>query len=191
MATTTNPAAAPAGAAAVATPHDRVVLRDGSAVVIRPLAAGDVQAVITWFEGLGAQARYERFLASVTRLDDRTLAQLARVDHLEHEAPTAVTADGTTVGIARYIRLPQAGTAELAVAVADRWQGRGLGSLLLGRITARARAAGIRWLMVECLASNTAVVRLLRRLGPVLSAPPAFGVTELRVDLGQPGTTAA
>jgi len=86
-----------------------------------------------------------------------------------------VTADGTTVGIAHYIRLPQTGMAELAVAVADQWQGRGLGSLLLHRIAARARAAGIRWLTVECLASNTAIAGLLRPLGPVLITPPAFG----------------
>jgi len=188
---TTILAAAPAVAAAITTPQDRVILRDGSAVLIGPLAAGDVKAIITWFEGLGPQARYERFLASVARLNDRTLAQLAAVDHQEHEALAAVTADGTTVGIARYIRLPQAGTAELAVAVADQWQGRGLGSLLLDRIAARARAAGIRWLTVECLASNASIACLLRRLGPVLITPPAFGTIELHIDLGQADATAA
>ena len=140
--------------------------------------------------GLGPETRYERFLASVARLNDRTLAQLAQVDHHEHEALTAVTAEGATVGIARYIRLPQPGTAELAVAVADQWQGRGIASLLLHRIAARARAAGMRWLIVECLASNTAIVRLLSRLGPVPTAPPAFGVMELRLDLGPASTTA-
>jgi len=73
----TIPAAAPA-VAAVTTPQDRAVLRDGSAVFIGPLATGDVKAVISWFEGLGPQARYERFLASVARLDDQTLVQLTR-----------------------------------------------------------------------------------------------------------------
>jgi len=190
MATTIS-AAAPAMTAAVTTPHDRAVLRDGSAVLIRPLATGDVKAIITWFEGLGPQARYERFLASIEQLDDRTLSQLAQVDHHEHEALTAVTAEGTTIGLAQYIRLPQTRTAELAVAVADQWQGRGLGSLLLHGIAARARAAGIRWLIVECLASNAAIARVLRRLGPMLITPPAFGVIELRIDLGQASTAAA
>jgi GNAT superfamily N-acetyltransferase len=61
---------------------------------------------------------------------------LTEVDHREHEALTAVTAEGATVGIARYIRLPGSGTAEVAIAVADRWAGRGIATLLLQRIPA-------------------------------------------------------
>ncbi len=170
--------------------EESVVLRDGSVILIRPLATGDVEAIITWFEGLGPKARRERFLASVGRLNDRTLSQLVQVDHQEHEALTAVTAEGATVGIARYIRLPQTQTAELAVAVADQWQGRGIASVLLQGIVTRARAAGIRWLTVECLASNTAIVRLLCRLGPVSIAPPAWEVMQVHIDLGRASATA-
>ena len=92
--------------------EDRVNLRDGSTVVVQPLATGDVAPIAAWFEGLGPETRHARFLGGVTMLDDRTRSRLAQVDHRDHEALTAVTADGAVVGIARYIRLQQSSTAE-------------------------------------------------------------------------------
>jgi acetyltransferase len=166
--------------------ESRVVLRDGSAITIRPLTTGDVVAIAAWFDGLGPETRYARFLAGVTTLDDRTRWQLAQVDHRDHEALTAVTAGGAVVGIARYIRLPQASTAEVAIAVADRWRGRGIASLLLQQIAARARAAGIDCLVALCLTSNTAILRLLSRLGPMTIGRPEAGVVEVRIRLGRP-----
>lgn len=168
---------------AVAPRQDRVVLRDGSMVVIRPLVTGDVAAIAEWFEGLGPETRYARFLAGITWLDDRTLRDLAQVDHRDHEALTAVTADGHVVGIARYIRVQQRPAAEVAVAVADRWRGRGIASLLLRQIAERAHAAGIETLTALCLASNTAILRLLSRLGPITAAPAEAGVIEVRISL--------
>jgi GNAT superfamily N-acetyltransferase len=165
--------------------EDQVVLRDGSAIVVRPLATGDVAAIAEWFEGLGPETRHARFLAGVTMLDDRTLSQLAQVDHRDHEALTAVTADGAIVGIARYIRLEQCPTAEVAVAVADRWRGRGIASLLLQQIAERARAAGIESFTALCLTSNTAILRLLSRLGPMTAVPAEAGVIEARISLGR------
>jgi predicted GNAT family acetyltransferase len=123
-------------------------------------------------------------------LDDQTHRQLAQVDHRDHEALTAVTADGAVAGIARYIRLGQSSTAEVAVAVADRWRGRGIATLLLQQIAARARAADIDCLTALCLASNTAVLGLLSRLGPMTTTPPDAEVIEVRIDLGRASAAA-
>lgn len=172
-----------AGAAGSGADEERAVLRDGSTVVIRPLVSGDEAAIAAWFEGLGPETRYARFLAGVSRLNDRTRSELARVDHRDREALTAVAADGAVVGIARYARLPEPGTAEVAVAVADRWRGRGIASLLLQRIAARARAEDIYCLTALCLRSNTAILRLLARLGPMTTDVSAPGVLEVRIDL--------
>ena len=120
-----------------------VILRDGSTVMIRPLAAGDTAAITSWFAGLGAETRYARFFAWLERLDDRTQSELAGVDHFDHEAIAAVAPDGTTVGIARYIRTGEARAAEVAVAVADDWRGQGIARMLLERVAASARAVGI------------------------------------------------
>lgn len=177
-----------AGTATCAAGEERVVLRDGSVAVLRPLLAGDVAAITAWFEGLGEETRYSRFLAGIKRLDDRTCSQLAQVDHWDHEALTAVMADGALAGISRYIRLPEPRTAEVAVAVTDRWRGRGIASLLLRRIAARAQAAGICCLTAHCLSSNAAILRLLRCLGTMTTTPAGPGVVEIRIDLPPVGT---
>jgi GNAT superfamily N-acetyltransferase len=172
--------------------EEKAILHDGSAILIRPLATGDVTAITTWFEGLGPTTRYARFLGFTDRLDDRWLSLLAQVDHREHEALTAVTAEGATIGIARYIRLPGTGTAELAIAVADRWAGRGIASLLLQRIAAQARAAGIDQLIALCLSSNETMLHLFTKLGPtsIISPPDDAGAVEVQIDLGPVSVTA-
>ncbi len=48
--------------------ENRVILRDGSAIVVRPLATGDVAAIAAWFEGLGPETRHARFLGGVAVL---------------------------------------------------------------------------------------------------------------------------
>ncbi len=159
------------------------MLRNGSAVIIRPLVAGDEAAVAEWFAGLGSETRYARFLAAVAHLDHRTQAELARVDHRAHEAIAAVAPDGTTVGIARYMRVNEPATAEVAVAVADRWRTLGIASMLLEEVATRARAAGTETFTATCLATNHAVIRLLSRLGPTRISAPDAGVVELRIDL--------
>jgi acetyltransferase len=139
-------------------------------------------AIASWFSGLGAETRHARFLGSLDRLDRRMLSELAGVDHVDREAIAAIGPDGTTVGIARYIRI-EPSRAEVAVAVADQWRGLGIASMLLVRVTARARSAGIEQFIAICLASNPTVIRLLSRLGPTMIGPSDAGVVELRIDL--------
>lgn len=183
--TTQIPRAVPAqlGPADERPDAERVVLRDGSVIAIRSLQAGDVAVIDSWFAGLGEDTRYARFLAGISRLDDRTRTRLAEVDHRDHEALTAVAANGDIAGIARYIRMPESQTAEVAVAVADRWRQRGIASLLLQRIAGRARTAGIGYLTAVCLRSNTAVLRLLARLGTMTTTASDEQTVEVRIEL--------
>ena len=171
------------GDAGSATGIKRVVLRDESSVVIRPLASGDEAAIANWFAGLGAETRYARFFLLLERLDRRTQSELARVDHFDNEAIAVVAPDGATVGVARYVRIDKSRSAEVAVAVADSWRGRGIASMLLERVAVRARTVGIEQLIAICIASNHTVIRLLSRLGPTTVGPSDAGVVELRIDL--------
>ncbi|MGO9752801.1 MAG: N-acetyltransferase family protein [Solirubrobacteraceae bacterium] len=171
------------GGAGSPTDLERVVLRDGSSVVIRPLAAGDEAAIASWFAGLAAETRYARFFAVLKQLNRRTQSELARVDHLDHEAIAAVAPDGSTVGIARYIRRSKPTSAEVAVAVGDAWRGRGIASTLLDRVATRARAAGIEQFIATCLANNYMVIRRLSQLGPTTVGPADAGLVVLRIDL--------
>ncbi len=160
-----------------------LVLGGGLSVAIEPLSSGDEGAIASWFAGLGADTRYSRFFSSLKRLDGRLQSELARVDHVDHEAIVARSPAGATVGIARYIRLGQSRTAEVAVAVADAWSGHGIASMLLQRVAVRARAVGIERLVATCLSRNEPVIRLLSRLGETAVGPTIMGLVDVRIDI--------
>lgn len=163
-----------------------VVLRDGVSIWIGPLATGDESSIASWFAGLGPETRYARFLSPLKRLDRRLQSALAQVDHVSHEAIAARAWDRTTVGIARYIRLGQSRTAEVAIAVADDWRGRGIATILLDRVAERARAIDIEHLAATCLVTNQRMIRLFRQLGETTVGPSIAGTVDVSIDLTRP-----
>jgi GNAT superfamily N-acetyltransferase len=176
-------------AAAGPAPVPRLVLRDGSRVLVRPIGPGDRELLRAGFERLGAESRYRRFLAPVGHLSERWLTYLTEVDHRDHEALAAIDpASGDGVGVARFVRSPaRPDTAEAAVTVADDWQGRGLGTALLELLAARAREEGIVRFTALVLASNDEMVDLLRRPGPVRVVNRAAGTVEVETALPRGG----
>lgn len=144
-----------------------VVLRDGSAVLIRPVRSADAPLLADGFARLSPASRQMRFLGVKKELSAAELRYLTDVDHHDHEALVALDrADGQGVGIARYVRDaddPQA--AEIAVTIVDDWQRRGLGTKLLARLSDRARQEGIRRFTALADAGNAAVTAGLRNAG--------------------------
>jgi len=145
----------------------RVVLRDGSKVLVRPVRSADAPMLADGFARLSDRSRRMRFLGRKDHLSAAELRYFTDVDHHDHEALGAIAhASGGGVGIARYVRDredPQA--AEIAVTIADDWQGRGLGTELLARLSERACQEGIRRFTALVAADNAAMGRLLRNFG--------------------------
>src|SRR4051812_5906827 len=114
------------------------------AVLIRELPAGDRAALAFVFHRLGAQSRYQRFLRVRRELDPAELDRLAAVDHWHSEAVVAWSpVPRAPIGVARYVRAEDFDVAEVAVAVADDWQRRGVGAALMVALRERALRAGI------------------------------------------------
>jgi GNAT superfamily N-acetyltransferase len=165
-------------------------LRDGSRVHIRQARRTDRDLLAGGFEHLSPESRYRRFLTPMHELDERTLRYLTDLDHRDHEAMFALDESGEGVGVARYVRsAARPDTAEVAVAVVDSWQGRGLGTLLLQAISARARDEGVRTLTALMLASNREMMELFEHLGPVRIVGRAGGTIEIEVAI-PPGAAA-
>jgi GNAT superfamily N-acetyltransferase len=148
---------------------EEVRLRDGSVVHVRPVQPGDGPLLVDGFSRLSVESRQMRFLSGKTVLTPGELRYLTEVDHHDHEAIGALDpADGRGLGIARYIRNAEdPEEAEVAVAVVDQWQRRGLGTELLNRLADRARQEGVRHFTGLVSADNVAVTKLLadRRVG--------------------------
>src|SRR5579859_2343599 len=141
-------------------------LQDGSRVLIGRVTAHDAPTLAEGFARLSEESRRLRFLASKPNLTQAELRYLTEVDGHNHEALGAIDPEtGRGVGIARYVRDANNPTrAEAAVTVADDWQRRGLGKLLLERLTDRARAEGITHFTALVASDNAGVKALVQRL---------------------------
>ena len=159
-------------------------LRDGSTVLIRQVRGTDAPMLADGFARLSARSRQLRFLGPKKMLSAAELRYLTDVDHHHHEAIGALSpAEGRGVGITRYIRdADDPRAAEIAVTIADDWQGRGLGAELLARLSDRARQAGICRFTATVSADNVAMTGLLWKMGAKL-AGRSRGTMEYEVAL--------
>ncbi len=158
-------------------------------MLVRPIRPDDKERLLGAFERSSRESRYRRFFSPTARLSAAQLRYLTEIDHHGHEALQAVdprTNDG--VGVARFVRSPDDSTiAEVAVAVVDDWQGRGLASALLHDLAARAREEGIERFSASVLAENEAIMKLFRGFGEVQVTGSDQGVVELLMDLPDEG----
>jgi RimJ/RimL family protein N-acetyltransferase len=147
-----------------------VVLRDGSAVLIRPVHSTDAPLLADGFARLSDASRQMRFLTRKKELSPAELRYFTDVDHHDHEALGALDhAGGRGVGIARYVRdAHDPHAAEIAVTIIDDWQGRGLGTELLAQLSDRARQEGIRRFTALVAADNVAIAGLLQNMSAEL-----------------------
>lgn len=162
-----------------------ITTRDGVELVVRPITAADREALRDHFEHLSFETRYRRFMAAIKHLSEGELTRLTDIDHHDHEALVALVPGGELVGVARCMRLPGAPhRAEVAVTIADAWQGRGVGTQLLHLLAERAHELGIRCFVATCLAHNRPMLELFRELGTAVSERNAGdGIVEVEVEL--------
>jgi GNAT superfamily N-acetyltransferase len=133
-----------------------------AAIEVRPLERGDKAAVLEIFDGLGPRSRALRFLTAKPRLTHADLRQLTEVDQHDHVALLAVR-HGHPIGVARFVRdqkVPD--SADVAVAVVDASQNRGVATLLTSALVERAREVGVRRFTMAMARDNQAAMRLLR-----------------------------
>lgn len=135
-------------------------------ITIRPLRNGETDAVQAVFDRLGPHSRLSRFGGAKNVLTAYDLEHLARVDR-DHHVLVALH-DCDPIGIARLVR--DGRTAEVAVEVADEWQGRRVGTLLMTRLAEDARAAGIERLHAFVDYDNMRSRALMRRVSVQVSA---------------------
>ena len=135
-------------------------------VVSRPMRPDDVDRLHSFYDRLSSRSLYLRFFTPVPKFEPRAAARLARVDHDNQEALVALE-DGEIVGVARWHRDKDAPAhAEVAVIVADDWQGHGVGRYLLTELARMARRRGIDEFTGTVLGENTAMIGLARSMSP-------------------------
>lgn len=147
----------------------RTRLRDGTQVLLRPIRPEDRARLEAGLQRLSPASRYLRFHTTVDSLSDEQLRYLTDVDQHDHVALVALDLDRPDepgVGVARFIREPyEPHIAEAAITVADRYQGQGAGTILLGALAHRAREEGVAVFRNYVLAGNHAMLEVFDHLG--------------------------
>jgi GNAT superfamily N-acetyltransferase len=159
-------------------------LPDGATVVLRPIQPSDAEALERFHEALSPNTTRLRFFAPHPHLSPSEVARFTNVDHDSREAFVALSGDDI-VGVARYDRFDET-DAEVAFVVADAWQGRGLGTVLLDHLADQASSAGVKRFVADTLAENRTMLHLFARRG--LSGVPSWdcGVAHVVVPLAAP-----
>ena len=142
-------------------------LLDGTRVLIRPIHAHDVALERRFIEALSPASRRFRFLDTIVSPSDALLKQMTGVDQDRDAAYIAVIeVDGheTEIGVARFCATPNGHDCEFAVTVADAWQMKGLGTLLVGRLIDIARSRGITQMHSSDAADNTSMRKFAEHL---------------------------
>jgi RimJ/RimL family protein N-acetyltransferase len=144
-----------------------LTLPDGTTLVVRPLEARDRDALEAAIMRLSDTSRLLRFAAPKPRMTKADMDLLLDVDHHAREALLAVDPDtGDGIAVARYAAVrDMPGVAELAVTVADEWQGRGLGGALTRLVIDRARDEGFARMHALTMGENLRAQRMLRGRG--------------------------
>ncbi len=168
--------------------EEQLWLKDDVEVWLRLIQPSDKAELQKGFNGLSEKSRYLRFISPKIRLNQRELNYLTEVDGWHHLAIVAGLRfpDGSEkgLGVGRFIRDPSnSEVAEAAVVVVDEMQGKGLGSLLLHRVSAAAMERGVKHFAVEFVSKNTSVAKLLEHLSPHISYTHEGATTRAVVDL--------
>lgn len=140
-----------------------IELEDGATALLTPLDPDDRQLLEEGLAELSPESVYARFGQGRGRLSSSELEYLSDVDLRGHVA-WGVAVEGEGAGVGRYIVVTDGSCAEIAVTVLDRFQGRGLGTLLFQALAAVARADGVGQFCFEFLPDNLAVRRIVRGL---------------------------
>jgi acetyltransferase len=143
------------------------VTSDGIAYRIRPIRPDDAGREREFIAGLSAQSRYQRFMHHLREPGAALIEQFVNVDRHRTMALVAVMDEAGAeriIGVARYAA-DDNNECEFAVAVADSWQSRGVGSTLVPQLFAHATQQGFRTIYCTILADNQRMVELAEWLG--------------------------
>ena len=146
--------------------HDELL--DGTRVLIRPLQAEDAPLEREFIERLSPQSKRLRFLGLIGSPSDALVRQLTQLDFRREVAFAALVArDGEKhlIGVSRFSLGADRRSCECAVTVADEWQHKGLGTLLMRHLIAVARARGIHEMVSLDAADNAQMRELATYLG--------------------------
>ena len=141
---------------------------DGATIRVRAIRRDDQERLHEHFRRLSKQSVYFRFMGVKRDLSPDDLKRLTELDFKNHVGLAAtVTEQGRErfIGIGRYIRGSDPHRAEVAFAILDEFQGRGIGTVLLEHLSLIADANGIAEFEADVLGDNRQMLEVFAHSG--------------------------
>src|SRR6185503_9902714 len=163
----------------------RLVLRDGTVASVRIAGAADRDELRRFFRDLSAESRWNRFFTMSE--PSQTIIDRWTESPEDGRALTLVACrrhggDDRIIAVASYIGLTDV-AAEVAFAVDDRFQGKGISTLLLERLAAHAASYGFRRFHATTLGDNVAMREVFRDSGFEIRSRSAEGTVDVQLSL--------
>jgi len=161
---------------------------EGRSVTVRTMQPQDRDIEDVFVRSLSDESRYYRFHGALRKLSATMLDHFTSPQYPEEMALIATIVDGDAeqqIGVVRYARTEVSNRAEVAIVVADEWQGKGIGTRMMTALRDLARDAGIQELEVNILRENRRMLGLARQLGylqPLKADGPTTVVLGKRTD---------
>jgi len=138
----------------------------GQTIVVRPVRMSDEEALQRLFYELSDESTYRRFMAHRRVHSHEEMQELVDSDYALNMGVVACDPDlGDLIGMSRYDVDPATQLAEIAFVVCDNWQNRGVGTLLMKRMSEIARARGLAGFTADVLSRNKAMLIVFQRSG--------------------------
>ncbi|VVB69414.1 Uncharacterised protein [uncultured archaeon] len=164
--------------------------RQGVDLLLRPVKITDESMLKDFFYALSEDSMYLRFFSARKDMPHQRLQDFVAVDYtrkMEILATMAEKEKETIVGLGQYELNLDMHTAEVALVVRDKCQGKGIGTELLSYLTYLARRQGLLGFTAEVLVENKSMIRLFEKLGFDTQKRREEGVYEMRMRFGEKG----
>ena len=162
-------------------------LASGQSLHVRPIRHDDGELEGAFVRALSLESRYQRMLSGGTKVTPEWIDSMTHLDYHRHMAfAVTIVSDGLEqfVGVGRYVVDAVTPTADVALVLADAWQGQGLGRRLLETLLGHAQSAGLREAVGFVLATNKTMLRLASSMGFAVRPEPGDAtVVRIRRDL--------
>lgn len=155
--------------------ESREQLRDGTSIVVRPVKPTDETLLHRMFYRLSRETVYKRFCGIVKYMPHRDLQRFCQVDYRRDMSLVATVGQGDSeviVALAMYVLDERTRFAEVALVVDDAYQHRGIGKLLMHRLTAIAEARQLRGFTAYTLGYNSPMLRVFQSTAHPVEVTP-------------------
>ena len=156
---------------------------NGEKVTVRPAKPVDIRRIQEHFYAMHPNDIYSRFMHAKTRFVRDEIEEKSQIDYINNLTIVVVIGEfgfGRIVGVGEYLLEKAGNTAEVAFSISKEWQGRGLGKILLQKLSAAARENGISQFVAYTSPQNKKMIELFKSLPYKISNAYESGFVVLR-----------